>query len=114
MKTGVRAQVKTRVCSTCGEEKPLDEDNWRRDKYARLGWSVKCKTCQVKNIKARYRHFTKKDVEERGEFGVYCVLWAESVCGVCPCTPDDLTKCWRLTEEESDPDNEGYPDILPQ
>ncbi len=106
--------MKTRVCTNCREEKPLDAEHWRRDKYARFGWSVMCKACQVQKIKERYRKFRTKDVEQRGKLGVYCLLWAESVCGVCPCTPNDFTKCWRLTEEESDPNHEGYPDILPQ
>lgn len=106
--------MKIRTCSVCREKKPLDADNWRRDKYARGGWSVKCKTCQQQTTKERYRKFRAKDVEERGEFGVYCVLWSDAVCGVCPCTPADLTECYRLTEEESDPNHEGYPDILPQ
>ena len=111
----VQMATQTRVCNDCGAEKDLTSANFRKSKSKpKVVWEPMCKICKSRQVRDHYRGWDRLDIEQRGEFGVKCVLWAEPVCGRCPCTADDLTKCWRLTEDESDPDNEGYPDILLQ
>ena len=105
----------SRTCNDCGIKKTLDSTNFRKSKTTpKVVWETMCKVCKSRQVRDHYRKWDRFDIEQRGVFGVKCPLWSFSVCGVCPCTDDDLTECWRLTEDESDPDNEGYPDILPQ
>jgi len=105
----------TRICNDCGEEKTLNSDNFRKAKSKPIvKWEPMCKVCKSRQVRDHYRRWDRFDIEQRGAFGAKCVLYAKAVCGYCPCTPDDLTECWRLTEDESDPDDKGYPDPLPQ
>jgi len=105
----------SRTCNDCGITKTLDSTNFRKSKSKpKVVWEPMCKVCKSRQVRDHYRRWDRLDVEQRGAFGVKCPLWAESVCGVCPCTDGDLTECLRLDEDESDPDHEGYPDILPQ
>jgi hypothetical protein len=41
-----------KVCTKCKVEKPLDEDNFHRDKRSKDGWSPRCKLCKRETHKA--------------------------------------------------------------
>jgi hypothetical protein len=102
----------SKVCTTCGLRKHLDEDNWRRDSSTRDGWQARCKDCAKETTANHYRKWYARDVLERGETGVKCILWSEH-CGECPCpSVDDLSNCWRLAD--TSPEYEDYPEPLPQ
>ena len=102
----------TRICSDCGKEKTLGSANFRKSKSKpKVVWEPMCKICKSKQVRRHYRKWDRLDLKERGAFGVVCVLWNENVCGVCPC---DLSKCWRLAEDESDPAHEDHPTELVQ
>lgn len=100
----VKAEKK---CITCKETKPLTPTYWRRLRHSPDGFATQCKVCASESIKKHYRGWKMRDVLERGEFGVRCVLWAP-FCGVCPVeSEDDMSLCWRLADIAKD--DEGYP-----
>lgn len=100
------AKVKTKICTACKEEKPLDAEHWRRNKRSSDGFYTLCKPCSKKEVKDHYRKWNKRDIDRRGEVGVRCVLWSPR-CGICPCIQGDLSACWRLAKIK--PDGESYP-----
>lgn len=84
--------------------------HWRRYHSSPDGFMLHCKECTVKSIKNHYRKWYMRDVLERGQVGVKCLLWSE-YCGVCPCPSEtELEQCWRL--EDSGPEYEDYPVTL--
>jgi hypothetical protein len=110
MKTKRIVTTNMKTCPSCGETKPLDPLNWRRDNHSSDGYGKYCKPCTQQAIKAHYRSYTKEDIARRGEVGVWCLLWSP-VCKVCPCvSKSDLSECWRLAK--IDPTSESYPEEL--
>ena len=92
--------MKTKICTACGKTKPLDAENWRRDRTKPDGFYVQCKPCSKLSVLAHRRRWRPGDVKERGEVGVRCLLWAPA-CGEC----EDIQTCWRLEEDgEDDPE----------
>ena len=107
--------TQTRVCNDCGAEKDLTSANFRKSKSKpKVVWEPMCKICKSRQVRDHYRGWDRLDIEQRGAFGVKCVLWNDNVCGVCPCEIGDLSKCWRLEEDESAPAHEDHPTELVQ
>lgn len=103
----------TKICTMCGEDKPLNAKNWRKDKNTLDGWQPRCKPCASKNAKSHYRSWKTSDLLDRGRVGVHCLLWSD-YCGMCPCKSImDVSLCWRL-EDSGGPEYEDYPVSLPQ
>ena len=96
-----------RMCAKCREYKPLNAENWRRNKNCGEGFDVYCKSCAQKAIKFHYRKFSSKDKAIRGKVGVKCLLWSPR-CGVCPCiSENNVSACWRI--ENLHPKSIEYP-----
>jgi len=58
--------IKARMCNRCGEEKPLTDEYFYKDKVVKSGFSTICKDCE----KEKYKHY--KDTE----FNIY--IWYEN------------------------------------
>ena len=66
-KKGLSGSPQTRVCSKCGEEKPLDKDHYQVVKSFKHGYSHYCNSCD-KPVKKTENNLTSFGVYDRISF----------------------------------------------
>lgn len=64
-------EVKTKICTKCGEEKPATTEYFYRNKNLKLGLSYYCKTCGNESIK-RWRENNRERIKESK------MIWAKN------------------------------------